>query len=585
MVFFPFQLPAGLSDALERHRPQAEAAMQRAAAKLEPLVAAAAPAAAAAADAVDGVLGGLRPWQIALLTVASVWLASVFSRVAASARVTLQKQGVVQLLFRAVVSLPGLRSWVAAEKLKAITKLQDDVRAETDYATDEPFMSLPEVGLPASKIKARLAEKQKRCMDVDDGKSRASGTVYIADKEHRELLKEAYGMFDLSNPMHASDFPTVRRMEAEVVAMTASMLGGGSEGVATVCGCMSSGGTESILLAMKASRDYMREVHGVTQPEMIIAVSAHAAYYKAAEYFGFKLVRVPVGPDYRLCARTVSRHMTRNTAVVVASAPGFPHGVVDHVTDIAAVTRRRGVLLHVDACLGGFVMPFARQLGYRTPAFDFSVPGVTSMSVDTHKFGMAHKGTSVVLYRWPALRRHQYTRITDWTGGLYISPGFAGSRNGALVVTAWTSMVHMGVQGYLQVTDAIMQAATKFTNCVRTLPELQLAGEPDSCVVALTAAPRTGLCVYKLNDLLRQRGWSLSALQGPPALHMCFTAQHVASVDTLIKDLRECVGVLKRDPSAAPDGMAPFYGLAAKLPDRSMVGQFLEAYQDALLSL
>lgn len=348
---------------------------------------------------------------------------------------------------------------------------------------------------------------------------------------------------------------------------------------------MTSGGTESILLAMKASRDYMREKRGIDKPEMIIAVSAHAAYYKAADYFGFELVRLPVGPDYRLSGRQVQRAMTGSTAVVVASAPGFPHGVVDHIADIARVTRRAGVLLHVDACLGGFIMPFARQLGYRTPSFDFCVPGVTSMSVDTHKFGMSHKGTSVVLYRCPALRKQQYTSITDWTGGLYISPGFAGSRNGALVATAWAALVHLGRGGYLEVTDKIMKAATSFTNAIRTIPELELTGKPDSCVVGFKAATGSGLDVYKVNDLMTKRGWHLSALQHPPALHMCFTAAHVDVADDLIKDLRECVGQLKRDPTAAPDGMAPFYGLAAKLPDRRLVGTFLEAYQDALLSL
>eukprot|EP00878_Enallax_costatus_P033408 GHUV01036837.1.p1 GENE.GHUV01036837.1~~GHUV01036837.1.p1 ORF type:complete len:313 (+),score=53.53 GHUV01036837.1:569-1507(+) len=255
------------------------------------------------------------------------------------------------------------------------------------------------------------------------------GVVYISNEAHKELLDETYALFSWTNPLHADVFPSVRQMEAEVVAMTAAMMNGGPNTSAPdACGAMSSGGTESILLAVKAARDYMAAHKGIRHPEMVVGVSAHAAYWKAAEYFNIKLVQAPLGPDYRLHGSTVARYITRNTVLVVASAPGFPHGVVDDVAGIATAARKRGVLCHVDACLGGFLLPFVERLGYEVPLFDFRVPGVTSMSVDTHKFGMAHKGTSVILYRSPNIRRHQFTAITDWTGGLYISPSMAGSR-------------------------------------------------------------------------------------------------------------------------------------------------------------
>lgn len=186
---------------------------------------------------------------------------------------------------------------------------------------------------------------------------------------------------------------------------------------------MTSGGTESILTAVKALRDYMGATRGITQPEMVIAISAHAAFIKAAEYFGIRLVRLPVGPDYRLSGAAVAGAMTPNTVLVVASSPGFPHGVVDHVADIAAAARRRGVPCHVDCCLGGFVLPFAAKLGYPVPRFDFSVPGVTSMSVDTHKFGMGHKGTSVVLYRSKAIRCGRRGRRLLWWAVVRCHPG------------------------------------------------------------------------------------------------------------------------------------------------------------------
>lgn len=309
----------------------------------------------------------------------------------------------------------------------------------------------------------------------------------MANKAHQRLLDEAYVAFSSSNPMHADLFPASRCMEVEVVRMTASILGGGPLGESSVCGAMTSGGTESILTAVKASRDYAMAKKGITQPDMVVAVSAHAAFYKAAEYFGIRLIRLPVGPDYRLSARAVARAITKNTVLVVASAPGFPHGVVDDVAGIAAVAQRHGVLCHADCCLGGFVLPFAARLGYALPRFDFSIPGVTSISVDTHKYGQGHKGTSVVLYRTPELRRCQYTSITDWTGGLYISPGFAGSRSGALIATAWASLVHMGEDGYLRATAAIMEAATQFKEGLQEIPQLEMVGNPEGSVVAFKA--------------------------------------------------------------------------------------------------
>lgn len=346
---------------------------------------------------------------------------------------------------------------------------------------------------------------------------------------------------------------------------------------------MTSGGTESILTAVKASRDYMAATRGITQPEMVVAVSAHAAFIKAAEYFKIRLIRLPVGRDFRLSAAAVRSAVGPNTVLVAASAPGFPHGLVDHVEEIAKVTRRRGIPLHVDCCLGGFVLPFARKLGHRVPPFDFSVQGVTSMSVDTHKFGMAHKGTSVVLYRSKDIRRHQYTSITDWTGGLYISPGFAGSRSGALIATAWAALVHLGEEGYLAATDAMMRAAQRFVAGVQAIEGIEVVGEPEMTVVAFRAS-RRALDIYKVNDLLSQRGWHLNALQRPAALHICLTAAHSpAIVDLLLRDLREAVQAALQDPKAGGDGMAPLYGMAAAVPDRRVVSQFLTAYQDALL--
>ncbi|BDA43135.1 Sphingosine-1-phosphate lyase [Coccomyxa sp. Obi] len=576
-------LQQATADAMTRMKPHAEEIWRATQIWTYPAWQHAAPHLDSTTRWIDAHFAGMLPWQVVAITAVAVlllvWVLQWVYRGAAD----LKEAGVLQSMFEMIKSLPGIRGIVQREHAKMLVK----IRASIDKGNEvshEQYLELPKVGMAAEEVKARLQSRGKRDVVFEDGSSKVSGTLYLMGEEHCRLLNDVYASFSHTNPMHADVFPSVRQMELEVVAMTASMLGGGPAGDPEVCGAMTSGGTESILTAVKASRDYMRAKKGIRSPEMVVGQSAHAAFFKAAEYFNVKLVTVPVGRDYRVSAAAVARAMTRNTVLVVASSPCFPHGVIDDVAGIAALARRRGVCCHVDACLGGFVLPFARAAGYAVPPFDFAVPGVTSMSVDTHKFGMAHKGTSVVLYRSAAIRRHQYTRVTEWSGGLYISPGFAGSRSGALISTAWASMMHQGLEGYVALTDQMMKAAKEFAEGIEAIEGLELAGQPAMTVVAFKAVKPRALNIYAVNDALSARGWHLNALQLPPALHMCFTAQHATIVKPLLKDLGEIVEELQSGGEEVKDGMAPVYGLASVSPDRNIIGEFLVAYQDVLLS-
>jgi sphinganine-1-phosphate aldolase len=457
-------------------------------------------------------------------------------------------------------------------------------------------------------------------------------------------------MYAHANPLHADAFPAVARMEAEIVAMTARMLGGGERAGASepsssekrkpvssssssdvcvrsgVCGLTTSGGTESILTAIRATRDYMRETRGITKPEMIAATSAHAAVYKAAEYFGIRLLIAPVDEHYRMDVAATRRLITRNTILLYASAPGYPHGAMDPVEALGALAVRKKICLHVDACLGGFVMPFAGEAGEETlvaggeasgqrrssrrpaeafsgasngvahpreeseasPAppiapFDFRVPGVTSMSVDTHKYGLAQKGSSVVLYSSSALRQRQYTAVTNWSGGLYISPTQAGSRSGGLIAQTWAALVHMGREGYRRNAAAVLKAAVKLRRGIAAIEGLTLVGSDATMVVAWGSADPT-LNVYVVNDVMTKKGWHLSVLHAPAALHMCLTPANVGAVDALLEDLRDAVGEARRAGGRGVDGgKAPIYGLAGGLPDRGVVGDILKDVQDLML--
>jgi glutamate/tyrosine decarboxylase-like PLP-dependent enzyme len=392
-----------------------------------------------------------------------------------------------------------------------------------------------------------------------------------------------YAINSQTNPLHADVWPSAMKFEAEVVAMTAHMLGAGTlaspNADQAICGAVSAGGTESILLAMKSYRDWAREKKRITRPEMIVPSTAHTAFDKAAQYFKIKLIRVPVSADYRADVAATRKAMSRNTIVVVGSAPSFPHGTIDPIAELSELARAARVGFHTDACLGGFVLPWAAKLGYPVPAFDFRLPGVTSMSVDTHKYGYAPKGSSVVLYRGAELRQYQYFTATDWPGGLYFSPTFSGSRPGALSAACWAAMLAIGEQGYMEATRRILETAATIRRAVAANPELYVLGDP----LWVIAFGSKTLNIYQIMDVMAKRGWSLNGLHKPPAVHLCVTLRHTQPgvAERFIDDLNAAVAYVKSNP-AAKGGMAPVYGMAANLPLRGVVRDLLKRYMDLL---
>jgi glutamate/tyrosine decarboxylase-like PLP-dependent enzyme len=329
---------------------------------------------------------------------------------------------------------------------------------------------------------------------------------------------------------------------------------------------------------MKTYRDHARATRGVTTPQMIVPVTAHAAFDKSAEYFGIEIVHVPVGADWRADPDAMAAAITDDTVVMVGSAPPFPHGIVDPIEELSEIARARGIGFHTDACLGGFVLPFAEQLGYPVPPFDFRLPGVTSMSADTHKFGYAAKGTSVVLYRDQDLRHYQYFTMTDWPGGLYCSPSFAGSRPGALSAAAWAAMVSIGEQGYLDAVRRILTTADTIKAGLATVDEVNVFGDP----LFVIAFDTPDVDVYRVNDAMTARGWALNPLHKPAAVHLCVTLRHTQPgvAERFLDDLREAIAWVAANPSAE-GGMAPIYGMANTVPERGLVSDAMLDHMDS----
>jgi glutamate/tyrosine decarboxylase-like PLP-dependent enzyme len=434
--------------------------------------------------------------------------------------------------------------------------------------------TLPTQGTPREAVMSKL-----RALHADDAKwkdGRTFSLVYFAGDEVSQLLKEAYSEFIAENGLSPVAFPSLRQMECEVVSMAASLLDGDDD----VAGTMTSGGTESIMMALKAAREWGRKEKGLKRPHVIVPASAHPAFDKAVHYFDLDYDHAPLLPDFRVDVQAMEKLIRPETVLLVGSAPAYPQGVVDDITAIAALAKSRGLLCHVDACLGGFFLPFAKKLGAPIPPFDFRVDGVTSMSADLHKYGYAAKGASVVLYRSAALRRHQFFTYAGWNGGLYASPSFCGTRPGGAIAAAWAVMHHLGEEGYLARAKSILDTTKAMQAGIRAIPGLRVLGEPVGGVFAFSS---DSLNVYELGDAMDARGWKLDRQMNPAALHVMVTPAHAAVLDVFLKDLAECAKSLAAG-EPAPDGSAAMYGMVGTIPDRQQVDGFLVEFLDGLFS-
>ena len=492
---------------------------------------------------------------------------------------TLMKQAgklnprVLAFVEKRMKNIPSVAKKIEGEYAEIMTELETSVKPYKNKFTT--FTQIPAKGRSHAEILGEM--EAMRALEESHWKDGfISGAVYHGDQEHIDFLNQVYALNSQSNPLHTDVWPSATKFEAEIVAMTANMLSGAGT---DVCGTLSSGGTESIMLAMKTYRDWAREKKGITRPEMIVPITAHAAFDKASQYFNIKTIHIPVDENFRADMEAVRMAINPNTIVIVGSAPSFPHGAIDPIEELSELARQNHIGFHVDACLGGFVLPWAEKLGYPVPPFDFRLPGVTSMSADTHKYGYAAKGTSVVLYRGNELRHFQYYTTTEWPGGLYFSPTFAGSRPGALSAACWAAMTAIGADGYLSATKKILETAETIKKGVREIPELRVLGDP----LFVVAFASESINVYKVLDYMSHKKWSLNGLHKPTCVHICVTLRHTQPgvVERFIADLKEAVEHVKAHPEEKGT-MAPVYGMAATLPLRGMVSDLLKKYLDLI---
>lgn len=387
-------------------------------------------------------------------------------------------------------------------------------------------LSFPSHGKSQDVVFQELNDKKKKDLDWQHG--RAFSYIYYADPMLLQNLKKAYEIYFSENALNPSAFPSLRNMEAEVVEMCLDLFQAKEDGV----GLMTSGGTESILMALKSAKNYTKG--RIKKPEIIIPSTAHPAFHKACDYFDIRAITVPVEENYRVSAEKMEKYITNNTIMLVGSAPSYPQGVIDPIEEIAAVAKAHNLLCHVDACVGGFVLPFINT--ENLPLFNMSIDGVTSLSADIHKYGFASKGSSVILYNNQELRKAQFYIYTGWSGGIYASPSILGTKPGGAIAVAWTVLNLLGRKGYEKFVNTSMEVTRKYQVFISSFDGIELKGTADMCIFSFGS---DSFDIYELGDEMQVKGWNMDRQQNPACLHISISPIHEKFFEEFKKDFTD----------------------------------------------
>lgn len=405
--------------------------------------------------------------------------------------------------------------------------------------------------LPDSGSSLEAVMEQLRALQVHDAdyhNARTWGLIYNAGPEVDAVLQAAGGHVLLENALNPFVFPSLKEMQRDVVSIVIDLLHGDEE-----CGgAMTSGGTESIFMAVKTARDKARTERGIDKGRLLVPWTAHPAFAKAAHLLDIEFAQLPLGDDLRTHASALDGMMTDNTVLVAGSAPAYPFGMVDPIPEMARIASDAGIPFHVDACLGGFMLPFLERLGYEIPPWDFRVPGVTSISADVHKYGYSVKGASVILHRPKTNLRYQVFQFSDWPGGIYGTQAFQGTKPAAPIGAAWAVLHFLGEDGYVRLARETMETTDRLIKGIEGIEGVHLWGQPDMTVVAIGSEQHD---IFAIGDILNERGWHFDRQDGPPALHLMTSPRHRLVVDEFLADLRYAV-----DHCAAASAKAATYG-------------------------
>jgi len=390
----------------------------------------------------------------------------------------------------------------------------------------------PQRGMSAETLRQELLNLQRADWRHSEGRLPLHG--YFASEAVSSIAHEAAAMFSNTNALAPNAFPSSRKMEQDVVSMALHLLNANSGSA----GSITSGGTESIILSVKAARDKTRASRSLHQPNILIPASAHPAFDKAAQLLDVAVTRVPVGADWRCDFSAMQRAIDADTFFIAVSAPSLPYGLIDHVAEMGEIALKHDIWLHVDACIGGLLAPFVRQIGYPVCDFDFRVDGVRSISTDLHKFGYAAKGASLILYRHKDDHHFQFSHFRNWPKGEYITPTLAGTRSGGPIASAWAVMHFLGKDGYCEITERLMALRDRYIAGFEEIREIAVLGNPELTVLTIISDK---VSIFSVAEEMRRRNWYMSLVAEPPGIQQTVNLVHESTVDLYIEDLKAAV--------------------------------------------
>jgi len=457
-----------------------------------------------------------------------------------------------------ISDLSFVRSQIDKKIARTTEKLEADLQKHRD---PEKTIELPKQGLSEEAIKRKVALWQKSDYKIY-GEKKITGCLYYNENEKlHNFVKEVAKDYLYVNALHFDLFPSANQMEGEIIYMVKNLYNGDDK----TCGIITSGGTESIMTAMLAYREWGRK-HGIEEAEIVAPITAHVAFEKAAFYYGMRVTYVPVDIKTGIVDPAgIEAAISRDTVCVVGSYPNYPYGTCDPIEDLAYIAKRHKIGFHTDCCLGGFVAPFLENFKGSSGKFDFSVEGVTSISVDPHKYGLAPKGVSVVLFDSVKLRLGALFSYTEWPGGIYSTPTHAGSRGHAPVAGAWAALQSIGYNGYNDKAGKIIEATRRVVKKISEISCLAVVGNPELGTVSFISKTKNLSC-YDLVEKIGQRGWKAAALQKPAAIHLSITNYNIGQIEDFISTVRWGVEELLKNPPKVFGDLAQIYGTNATLP-------------------
>ncbi len=421
-------------------------------------------------------------------------------------------------------------------------------------------MNFPENGMERETIFQDLAIK--KASDPNWHKGQTLSLVYHHSDEHLNFLKEVYGLYMQENGLNPLAFKSLKVMEDEVIQMVLNLFHAPSTG----CGAVTTGGTESILLALRTYKEYGKKIKGIKKPEIILPITAHPAFMKACDYFVIKPILIDSDKEYRVTVEKVKTAITKNTIALVGSAPQFPQGVLDPIEKLSLLALEYDLPLHVDACVGGFYLPFMKN----PPVFDFQIPGVTSISADLHKYGYAAKGASTLTYRDMKYMQHQFFVYENWPGGVYATANIPGSKSGGGIACAWATLKFFGKKGYQKLTQETQEVADYIMKEINSMHPLQVTSNPAMSIFGFQSL-EPKFDIYRVAELMHKNGWQIDKQIRPRGLHMMITINHKTVAEKLCCDMRSAVDYVLKNPSQEVSEQVAMYGMMSDLPFRGVI--------------